>query len=340
MAGSPPPLLSLLLPLLSLLPMCLSSCLTDPPSPSCLAGQFSAPQSEVETLLAQLAKAGPSVTQSWLKAVLKPKRTLLVIDMQNDFITGSLKVGGANDIVAPIQGILDDSKLWDKIIFSKDWHPKDHISFFSNYKLRELDPTWRANHPGNISMFQEVVFAREPPYKQVLWPDHCVQGSAGSDYQPDLVRPAGAQELRKGTNPEVDSYSAFYDNTGIPGSGSTGLTDMVAGSTEIVVVGLATDYCVGSTSLHAIQEGFPTTLLRDLARPVSEETGKAMEQKVEAARGWVENSSDWKKSLDTWERARKLGAFLLGTSNTAVTLSMDLPLALTLATLALLRLQL
>merc|ERR1712080_386424 len=120
--------------------------------------------------------------------------------------------------------------------------------------------------------------------------------------------------MGKGTDPEVDSYSAFFDNTGEAGSGSTGLLEMIAGSTEVVVVGLATDYCVGSTSLHSIQQGFPTTLLRDLARPVSEETGKAMEQKVEAARGWVENSSDWKKSLDTWERARKLGAFLLGTS--------------------------
>merc|ERR550519_1441674 len=143
-------------------------------------------------------------------------------------------------------------------------------------------------------MFQEVVFAREPPYKQVLWPDHCVQGSSGSDYHKDLVLPAKALELLKGTNPEVDSYSAFYDNTGIPGAGSTGLIDMVADSTEVVVVGLATDYCVGSTSLGARQLGFPTTLLRDLAKPVRKKTGDLMEEKVVTAGGCVEDADDWK----------------------------------------------
>merc|ERR1712080_590744 len=103
--------------------------------------------------------------------------------------------------------------------------------------------------------------------------------------------------MGKGTDPEVDSYSAFFDNTGEAGSGSTGLLEMIAGSTEVVVVGLATDYCVGSTSLHSLQQGLPTTLLSDLARPVSNDTGIAMEQRVKAAGGWVESSNSWTESL-------------------------------------------
>merc|ERR1719187_631210 len=220
---------------------------------------------------------------------------LLVIDVQNDFISGSLAVAGAEDIVQPISDLAKDD-IWAKVVFSQDWHPTDHISFFSNLYLRDLDPAWREKHPGPIHMFDTVVFAGEPPYEQVLWPDHCVQGSAGADFHQGLEKPEGVAVIQKGVNPDVDSYSAFYDNSGNSGSGSTGLDRLLddAAVTEVVVVGLATDFCVGSTALDALSLGLPTTLLHDLARPVSQEGGEEMLARVEEAGGAVMTLEEWR----------------------------------------------
>ena len=98
----------------------------------------------------------------------------------------------------------------------------------------------------------------------------------------------------------IDSYSAFFDNTGIKGSGSTGLKEMVKGSTEIVVVGLAMDYCVGYTSLHSLELGYPTTLLRDMTRPVKKKTGEDMLVQVRDERGQVTTWNSWRKELEDW----------------------------------------
>merc|ERR1712107_845254 len=115
---------------------------------------------------------------------------------------------------------IEKEELWGQVVYSADWHPQNHISFFSNLGMRELDPEWRENHPGEINMFDQVVFAvslpeRPYPYNQTLWPDHCVQQSQGAEFHTDLPEPEHV--LRKGTNPEVDAYSAFYDNTGVEG---------------------------------------------------------------------------------------------------------------------------
>ena len=100
--------------------------------------------------------------------------------MQNDFITGSLAVNDAEEIVSAIAD-LANKEVWNQVIYTQDWHPKDHISFFSKVDLRPVDSTWRSEHPGKLSMFEEVVFKRYPPYAQVLWPDHCVKGTEGKD---------------------------------------------------------------------------------------------------------------------------------------------------------------
>jgi len=251
-------------------------------------------------------------TSAWLKAIFRPNRTLLVIDMQNDFITGSLKVAGAIGIVGPVKQLIEKEELWGQVVYPADWHPQNHISFFSNWQARDLDPEWRQNNPGEINMFDQVVFAtslpeRPHPYNQTLWPDHCKQESQGAEFHMDLPEPN--RVLRKGTNPEVDSYSSFYDNTGEEGAGSTGLAEQIKGSTEVVVVGLATDYCVGSSALHSLKEGFPTSVLEDLAKPVAAQTGATMLKSVREAGGLVEQSSDWQKSLNTWKRARELATF-------------------------------
>ena len=133
----------------------------------------------------------------------------------------------------------------------------------------------------------------------------------GSDLWTSLSLPASAQFLEKGSNPEIDSYSAFFDNTGVAGAGSTGLDQIVAGSTEIVVVGVALDFCVGSTILDSLELGFQTTLLMDMTKPVNDDTGAEMLLKVESAGGWVTTFQEWKEGLGGWERAKQLAEFLI-----------------------------
>lgn len=270
--------------------------------------QFNLYEHEVLPLMNRLDSVGQKV--NWLRHVFSPRRTLLVIDMQNDFITGSLAVKDAEEIIAPITELVNN-EVWNQVIYSQDWHPKDHISFFSNLNLRPLDSSWKAEHPGQISVFDEVVFKRYPPYSQVLWPDHCVQGTEGAEFHPNITTPKKTKVIQKGTNPMIDSYSAFFDNTGLPGSGSTGLKDLVAGSTEIVVVGLALDYCVGFTSLHSLELGYPTTLLSDLSRPVSPGTGEQMMSRVRDKGGQVTTWNSWRDELEDWQRAKDVAEFFI-----------------------------
>jgi len=230
--------------------------------------------------------------------------------MQNDFIDGNLAVANAKEIIDPMSHMLKDP-VWNQIIFSKDWHPRDHISFLSNINLRELDPDWLAEHPGEVEMFQEVVFKRDPPYHQIMWPDHCVQESRGSEIVESLLVPENSRLIKKGKDPEIDSYSAFFDNTGIQGAGSTGLDEMIQQSTEVVVVGLALDYCVGSTSLDALKLKFPTTILKDMTKPVDTLTGEAMILDVEMAGGQVMTFQEWKEAQGSWDQAKKLSDILL-----------------------------
>jgi len=281
--------------------------------------KFSLYEHEVSPLMDRLDAVGEKV--NWLRHVFSPRRTLLIIDMQNDFISGSLAVDGAAEIISPIADLIEQD-LWNQVIYSQDWHPADHISFFSNVDLRPLDSTWEAEHPGKVSMFEEVVFKRYPPYAQVLWPDHCIQGSDGAKFHNNITTPKKTKIVQKGTNPRIDSYSAFFDNTGIMGSGSTGLKDMVKGSTEIVVVGLAMDYCVGYTSLHSVELGYPTTLLRDMSRPVKAETGEGMLDQVRNAGGQVTTWNSWKNELDDWQRAKDVAEFFIANTGVSDRLSM------------------
>jgi len=125
------------------------------------------------------------------KLKLTDKSALLIIDMQNDFISGSLAVPGANEII-PIINDLSVNYGFQTIFRTRDWHPRNHVSFASN-------------HPGNNPFTQITVF--ETGREQFLWPDHCVQGSHGADYDPSLV--LNGSEILKGTKQWVESYSGF-----------------------------------------------------------------------------------------------------------------------------------
>ncbi|WP_108483197.1 bifunctional nicotinamidase/pyrazinamidase [Oceaniglobus ichthyenteri] len=175
------------------------------------------------------------------------KSALIVIDMQNDFCPGgALAVSGGNDIVAGINALMP---AFDAVILSQDWHPAGHSSFASS-------------HPGAAPM--SVI---EMPYgPQVLWPDHCIQGSHGAAFHPDL-RIDGDLIIRKGFNPAIDSYSAFFENDHTTPTGLEGYL-RTRGINAITLVGLALDFCVNYSAVDGAQLGFDVTVRPDLCRAI------------------------------------------------------------------------
>jgi nicotinamidase/pyrazinamidase len=174
---------------------------------------------------------------------------LVIVDVQNDFMPGGqLEVSGGNIIVPVINRL---QKPFDLIVATQDWHPQNHKSFASN-------------HPDK-KPFEKIVLNG---LDQILWPDHCVQGSSGADFHPQLETNKIAAVFRKGMDPETDSYSGFYDNGHRISTGMSGyLKDK--GITDIYFCGLAADICVYYTIKDAIKEGFSATLVEDASRPLN-----------------------------------------------------------------------
>ncbi len=186
-------------------------------------------------------------------------KALLIIDVQNDFLPGgSLEVPGGDRILPVINRI---SGGFDLVVATQDWHPADHMSFASN-------------HQGKKPFEEGMVGGIE----QVLWPDHCVQGTEGAGFSEDLdMRPVEAI-FRKGMDREIDSYSGFYDNGH---KKSVGLAEYLKskGVRELFVSGLAGDVCVYFTLKDALKEGFRTWLIEDATQALDPE--KFEEQKAE-----------------------------------------------------------
>ncbi len=176
-------------------------------------------------------------------------KTLIVIDVQNDFMLGgSLAVPNADKIVPVINRIQD---RFDLVVASQDWHPQNHISFASN-------------HPGK-STFDSVEILGN---KQTLWPDHCVQETEGALFHPQLKTQSWETIFRKGTDPNIDSYSAFYDNGHLKSTGLTGyLKDK--GASQVFFSGLAADICVYYSILDAFKEGFACFFIEDASPPLN-----------------------------------------------------------------------
>ncbi|MEQ6249640.1 bifunctional nicotinamidase/pyrazinamidase [Sulfitobacter sp. HNIBRBA3233] len=173
---------------------------------------------------------------------------LLVIDVQNDFCPGgALEVSGGDEIVAGINALIGE---FDAVILTQDWHPAGHSSFASV-------------HEGKSPM--EMIDMHYGP--QVLWPDHCIQGSEGAEFHPLLDTDRADLVIRKGYNPAIDSYSAFFENdhktpTGLEGYLST------RGIKEVTLVGLATDFCVNFSAVDAAQLGLKVHVRMDLCRGI------------------------------------------------------------------------
>lgn len=174
-------------------------------------------------------------------------KALIVIDVQNDFCPGgALAVAGGDEIVPGINRLMDD---FDAVVLTQDWHPTGHQSFASA-------------HPSKAPL--EMI---EMPYgPQVLWPDHCIQGSTGAEFHADLRRDADLI-LRKGFRPQIDSYSAFFENDHDTSTGLSGyLRDR--GITDLAFAGLATDFCVAWSALDAVKQGFTAQVHLDLCRGI------------------------------------------------------------------------
>lgn len=172
---------------------------------------------------------------------------LLVIDVQTDFCPGgALAVDGGDAIVPRINAMMDD---FDAVILTQDWHPADHSSF-------------AASHPGK-SPFELI----DMPYgPQVLWPTHCVQGTPGAEFHPDLRTDADLI-IRKGFRQAIDSYSAFFENDRTTPTGLEGYL-RTRGITRLTMVGLALDFCVTYSAVDAAGLGFDVTIDVEATRAI------------------------------------------------------------------------
>jgi len=189
------------------------------------------------------------------------KRALILVDLQNDFLPGGALAVPQGDAVIPIANHL--IARFDLVVATQDWHPANHGSF-------------AVNHPGH--RVGELIDLNSLP--QVLWPVHCVQGTPGAEFAPNLNARQINRIFRKGTDPRIDSYSGLFDNGH---RRSTGLGEFLreSGVTSVYVMGLATDYCVKFSALDAVAASFDVYLVKDGCRGVDLRPGdvdRAMEQ--------------------------------------------------------------
>lgn len=175
------------------------------------------------------------------------KNTLLIIDIQNDFCPGgALPVPEGDKIIPIVNKIMNK---FFKVVATQDWHPKNHISFASTH---------------NKNVGETIKIGK---YLQVLWPQHCVQGTYGAEFHKELNLEKVDLILRKGSNPEIDSYSAFLENDK---KTQTGLHYWLKGLgiKEVYICGLALDYCVYFSACDAIKFGFKTYVILDATKGV------------------------------------------------------------------------
>ena len=188
---------------------------------------------------------------------------LLVIDVQNDFCPGgALAVGGGDEIIAGINAVMGQ---FDAVVLTQDWHPAGHSSFASSHADKA---------PYEMT---------EMPYgPQVLWPDHCIIGSKGAAFHPKLDTTRADLIIRKGYNPAIDSYSAFFENDHKTPTGLEGYL-RTRGITEVTLVGLALDFCVNYSAVDAAQLGFKAHVRTDLCRAI--DLNGSLDEATSAMRG-------------------------------------------------------
>ncbi|MGR3380189.1 bifunctional nicotinamidase/pyrazinamidase [Roseovarius indicus] len=173
---------------------------------------------------------------------------LIVIDMQYDFCPGGALAVEEGDLIVPgINALIDE---FPAVILTQDWHPAGHSSFASSYKDKAPFDTVEMSYG-----------------TQVLWPDHCIQGSEGAAFHADLDTDSADMIVRKGFNPSIDSYSAFFENDHETPTGLHGYLQ-TRGIEQLTMVGLATDFCVNFSAVDAAKLGYDVTVLTELCRGI------------------------------------------------------------------------
>ena len=189
---------------------------------------------------------------------------LIIIDVQNDFCPGgALEVKDGEKIIEPINSAQDK---FETIILTQDWHPKDHSSFASNNSA-------------------EVYSKIEMDYgSQILWPDHCIQGSIGANFHKNLNTNNSNLILRKGCNPKIDSYSAFFENDK---NTTTGLEGYLKKKEikRLYLCGLAFDYCVFYSALDGVNLGFEVFVFQDLTKAIKLNNSEKIAKKTMIEKG-------------------------------------------------------
>ncbi|WOH83713.1 bifunctional nicotinamidase/pyrazinamidase [Bradyrhizobium sp. BEA-2-5] len=179
---------------------------------------------------------------------IAPDDLFLIIDVQNDFCPGGALAVADGDAVVPVVNRL--AERFDHVVLTQDWHPAGHSSFATS-------------HPG-AAPFSEIAMPYGP---QTLWPDHCIQGTAGAAFHPDLATERAELVIRKGFRTAIDSYSAFFENDRKTPTGLAGYL-RERGFRRVVMAGLATDYCVQYSALDARRLGFETIVVLSGCRAI------------------------------------------------------------------------
>ena len=196
---------------------------------------------------------------------MNPQDVLLVVDVQNDFCPGgALAVRDGDQVIPVIHAI---APRFEHIILTQDWHSPHHHSFASAHAGKQP--------------FEQIQLIYGP---QTLWPDHCVQGTPGADFHPGLRLTRAELILRKGFRPEIDSYSAFFENDRTTPTGLGGYF-RERGFTRVFLAGLAYDYCVAYSALDARRLGFDAVIVRDACRAIDLDGSVAKMEKEFAAAG-------------------------------------------------------
>ena len=179
---------------------------------------------------------------------ISPRTALLVIDVQNDFIPGGQLAVPEGDLIVPLINRL--AGQFKQVVIAQDWHPAGHASFASS-------------HPGR----QPYDVIQLPYGEQTLWPDHCIQGSRGAEFHSGLDLPHAQLIIRKGCNPDIDSYSAFLEADRVTTTGLAGYLKE-RGIDTVYMVGLALDFCVMFSALDARAAGFNVFVVLDACRAI------------------------------------------------------------------------
>lgn len=174
-------------------------------------------------------------------------KALVIVDIQNDFCPGGALPVKEGDRIVPV--VNDLQEHFDLVVATQDWHPPDHMSFASNHGRK----------PGEVVRVKGI--------EQILWPDHCVQGSRGAEFVNGFKTDRVAHVFKKGMDKWIDSYSCFFDNAHLK---DTGLGDYLKkkGVDGVYLAGLATDYCVKYSALDAVELGFKTSVIEDACRGI------------------------------------------------------------------------